>query len=98
MKKREVEALCPAAQMLALLGERHVLMVIYHLISGSKGFNNLQDIMDINTATLSKRLNQLESENLVEKIPCPNDFRRSYYTLTKRGKELSKLIKLFSKI
>lgn len=97
MKKTEVE-ICPATRMLALLGERHMLKLIYNLIDGAKGFNDLQDALSINTATLSKRLAQLEEDILVEKLPCPNDSRRFYYALTKRGKDLSKFIKQLSKI
>jgi DNA-binding HxlR family transcriptional regulator len=98
MKKTEAKEVCPAAEMLELLGERHILRLIYSLISGSKGFNDLQDEMGVNTATLAKRLNKLEAEQLIEKLACETDSRRHYYALTKRGKKLSKVINLFSKI
>jgi len=98
MNKKREGAICPAAKMLTLLSERHMLSLIYNLSSGPKGFNDLQIEMDINSATLSKRLNALEDEAVVEKKVCEKDSRRHYYALTKRGKKLSKYIKLFSKV
>lgn len=98
MKKTEPNKVCPATKILTLVGERHVLAIIYNLISGPTGFNDLQDRMEINTATLSKRLDQLEKEGFIERLSCPTDSRRHYYKLTKRGQGLSKLIGQFSKI
>lgn len=98
MKRSKSEAVCASTKILALVGERHVLSIIYNLISGPTGFNDLQERMEINTATLAKRLSQLEEEQLIEKITCATDSRRHYYSLTKRGEKLSKLIGQFSKI
>lgn len=92
------EKVCPAMKMLSFVGERHMLTIIYNLISEPMGFNDIQDKLEINTATLAKRLNQLEEERLVEKIICPSDSRRHYYSLTKRGKKLSKLLEKLSAI
>ena len=75
-----------------------MLTIIYNLISEPMGFNDIQDKLEINTATLAKRLNQLEEERLVEKIICPSDSRRHYYSLTKLGKKLSKLLEKLSAI
>ena len=75
-----------------------MLAIIYNLISKPMGFNDLQEKMEINTATLAKRLNQLEEEQMVKKLTCAADSRRHYYALTARGKKLSKLIEKFSAI
>lgn len=98
MKNAAPEKVCPATKMLALVGERHMLAVMYHLIAGPTGFTELKDRVGINTATLAKRLGQLEDERLIEKNSCPNDSRRHYYSLTKRGEKLSKLISEFAKV
>ena len=98
MKKAELKTVCPATRMLTLVGQRHVLTIIHNLISGPTGFNDLQDRIDVNTATLSKRLSELEEEKIIKKNTCPNDSRRHYYSLSKRGKKLSKLIGQFSKV
>tara|TARA_B100000745_G_scaffold296224_1_gene241323 strand:+ start:6290 stop:6586 length:297 start_codon:yes stop_codon:yes gene_type:complete len=89
---------CPAAHMLTFLGKRHMLFIIFNMTSGPVGFNELQDILDINTATLSNRLNELVAENMIEKRTCESDTRRHYYSLTNRGEKVSKLIASFSKI
>jgi DNA-binding HxlR family transcriptional regulator len=98
MKNSGSEKVCPAVKMLSFVGERHMLTIIYNLISKPMGFNDIQDKLEINTATLAKRLSQLEEERLVEKVICPSDSRRHYYSLTKRGKKLSKLLEKLSNI
>ncbi len=98
MSKKGTDSLCPAAKLLSLLSERHMLSLVYNLASGPKGFNDLQEDLEINSATLAKRLNELEGEKVVEKLLCKTDSRRHYYALTKRGKKLSKYIALFSKV
>jgi DNA-binding HxlR family transcriptional regulator len=98
MTKKGDKVVCPAAHMLTFLGKRHMLLIIFSITSGPIGFNELQDTLGINTATLSNRLNELEVEKIIERKTCESDTRRHYYSLTKRGKAISKLIASFSKI
>lgn len=88
--------ICPkTAHLLTILGQRHVLLLLHTLTGQPLGFNDLQEKLDINTATLSDRLRDLEKEELVEKRICSIDSRHHYYSLTKRGKKISTLIRQF---
>lgn len=86
---------CPATKLLNLLSKRHMLLVIYHLSQRAHGFNELQEKLSLNTATLSRRLKELEEEGFVEK---KRKGLHRCYSLSKRGKQLSDLIGKISKI
>ena len=86
---------CPVTQLLTMLSKRHMLILLHTLTGESLGFNALQDKLAINTASLSRRLQELEGEKLIEKTACPTDSRFHYYQLTKRGKKISALIEKF---
>lgn len=78
--------------MFALLSKPHMLLILYTLTSGAKGFNELEEGIEVNTATLVKRLRELESTSLIERIVCEKDKRNRYYKLTRRGRDVSTLI------
>lgn len=70
-----------------------MLLLLHTLIKGEEfGFNDLQKKLQINTASLSRRLHELEEEGLVAKRICENDSRFHYYKLTKRGCEINTLL------
>lgn len=98
MQKDVSQMNCPATHTLTLLGKRHMLLILYTLSKGPKGFNDLQESLSINTATLAARLLELETEQIVTKVVCPNDSRCHYYGLTERGLALSTLVEQFSHI
>lgn len=98
MKKDSKAKICPSAVLFNLLSKRHMLMIVYTLTKEELGFNSLQANLNINTATLTARLKELEKEKLVQKKVCNRDSRQHYYSLTLRGKKISKLIGQFSKI
>ena len=83
---------CPAVAMFSLLSKRHMLLILYTLTRGSKGFNELEEGIEVNTATLAKRLRELEGASLIERVVCEKDKRNRYYGLTKKGKDVSTLI------
>lgn len=86
---------CPATKLLNLLSKRHMLLVLYHLAIAPHGFNELQEKLSLNTATLSRRLKELEEEGFVEK---KRKGLHRCYSLSKRGKQLSDLVEKISKI
>jgi len=93
MSKAKSDRACPAKETLDILSEKHALHILHILTMGERGFNDIQETLDINTATLSIRLQQLEKASLIEKRVCKEDSRRHYYALTKKGTCVSKLIK-----
>jgi len=98
MERSQAQTLCPAAQTLTLLSKRHMLLIIYTLVDAPMGFNELQEATAVNTATLTSRLQELESNGIILKKACKKDCRHQYYSLAERGLKLSKLIAKFSNI
>ncbi len=96
--KAEKENTCPATQLFTLLSKRHMLLILYTLTGGEKGFVELQGLLHINTASLSMRLRELESAHLITRRQCTVDSRQHYYFLTKTGVEISRLIEKMSAV
>ena len=86
---------CPATKLLNLLSKRHMLLVLYHVSIAPHGFNELQEKLSLNTATLSRRLKELEEEGFVEK---KRKGLHRCYSLTDRGARLSDLIEKISQV
>lgn len=86
---------CPATKLLSLLSKRHMLVVLYHLSQSEHGFNGLQSKLELNTATLTRRLKELEAEGFIDK---KIDGLHRTYSLSPRGKKLSQLIEKMASV
>jgi len=80
---------CPALLSIEFLSQRHMLSIIYTLLETPKSFSVIHTQLKINTATLTKRIKELERVKLVTPLTCPRDARQSYYTLTEKGKKIA---------
>ena len=96
--KEEKKNTCPAVRLFALLSRRHMLLILYTLTGGERGFVELQGLLHINTASLSMRLRELEMAHLIARRHCTEDSRQHYYFLTKTGVEISRLIEKMSAV
>ena len=77
---------------LDLLGERHVIQLLFLLFQKSpRGFNELRDAAEVNTATLSDRLKRLEALGIVERTVIKALPRRVEYGITPMGIDLLKI-------
>jgi DNA-binding HxlR family transcriptional regulator len=74
---------------LRLLGERHVLHLLYLLFEKSpRGFTELKVQAVVNTATLTDRLKRLEGLGIIQRRVIRALPRRVEYGITPRGEEL----------
>lgn len=94
--KEAKEKNCPATRLFSLLSKRHMLLILYTLTRGEKGFVELQETLHINTASLTMRLRELEGIHFIARRQCMEDSRQHYYFLTKTGVEISHLIEKMS--
>ncbi len=84
---------CPVRATLALVGQKWVPHIVYHLVPGKRRFNELaRDVGGCNSRTLRDRLADLErigvvSRQIVETMPP-----RVEYELTARGQELGRAL------
>ena len=76
-----------------LLQEKWILFIIYSLMEGPLGFNELsRRARGVNTTTLSQRLELLEREGIVTKRIHSTIPPRTSYTLTEAGCGLKRVI------
>jgi DNA-binding HxlR family transcriptional regulator len=83
---------CPVAKAAELFCERWTPLIIRDLATGATRFSEIQRGVPLMSPTLlSRRLKQLESEDIVERRPGPNG-RGATYHLTEAGREFVPLI------
>lgn len=73
-----------------LIGRRWTGAIIYVLLQGGCRFATLRDaIPDITDRMLSERLQELETESIVDRTVIPETPVRVEYSLTKKGRALA---------
>ncbi len=75
-----------------LLQEKWVLMIVHSLLSGPTGFCELMRRGNINTTTLTQRLNLLEHAGLLMKTIHSTMPPRTSYELTESGRALKPVL------
>ncbi len=79
-----------------IIGDSSNILILYELINfGEKSFNELKRMTDINAVTLSKKLNLLKADGLVNCRECGKENR---YFITKKSDKFVSLIKDIEKI
>jgi DNA-binding HxlR family transcriptional regulator len=68
-----------------LLQEKWVLIIVFSLLSGSTGFSELMRRGNVNTTTLTQRLNLLEQAGILVKTIHSTMPPRTSYELTEAG-------------
>jgi DNA-binding HxlR family transcriptional regulator len=77
----------------ALLQEKWVLSIVYVLMRGPIGFNDVgRGAGSINTATLAQRLSRLEQAGLVKKTVQSTMPPKTRYELTQAGRDLKPVV------
>lgn len=80
---------------LEIFQQKHAIDLLITIEEGQIGFNALQKKLGINTATLQLRLEDLQEKHFIRKTPCAQDSRSMQYSLQKRGKRVSEMLKDF---
>ncbi len=84
---------CPLARTLDILGERWTLLIIRELLHGPRTYKKiLQNLPDMGAVKLTKRLNALERQGIIERQHLEPRSAEEPYTLTSRGKKLENAI------
>jgi DNA-binding HxlR family transcriptional regulator len=81
---------CPVARALDHVGERWTLVLVRHLLTGPRGFQELRQRTGIGPRVLATRLRQLAERGLVTDVPVGN---RSLYGLTELGRALEPVVR-----
>src|SRR6516225_6769824 len=95
----EICATHPVGRALRLLGDVWTLMIVYTLLSGTKRFGELLEVLgNVSPKTLSQRLKMLEEIGFVQRQAFPEIPPRVEYRLTEKGLaliDIMEAIKLF---
>ncbi|HSX47347.1 MAG TPA: helix-turn-helix domain-containing protein [Patescibacteria group bacterium] len=77
-----------------IIGSKWTALILRDLFSGPKRFCELEkSVCNINPRTLSQRLDDLESQGIINKTPYAEVPPRIEYSLTNKGRELLPIIK-----
>ncbi len=80
---------CTVFKTLQLIGGKWVLIILSHLMNGTKRFGELKNtIPGISPKSLTQQLRKLEEEGLVERKMYPEIPPKVEYSLTKKGQDL----------
>jgi len=87
------EDICPTETALELIGGKWKGIILYHLCSGTKRFNEFMKLMpDITQRMLTKQLRELEQFNIVHREVYPQVPPKVEYSLTVLGEQLRPVI------
>ncbi len=75
-----------------LLQEKWVLLIVYSLTGGPVGFSDLMRRGNVNTTTLTQRLNLLEKTGIITKTVLSTMPPRTSYDLTDKGRALQPVL------
>lgn len=84
---------CPVEASLELMGGKGKGMILYHLISGTKRFNELRrHLVFITPRMLTKQLRELEEAGLIHREVYPQVPPKVEYSLTAAGESLTPIL------
>ena len=83
---------CSIARTLSILGERWTILVLRELFLGRRRFDEIQPVLGIATNILSRRLDTLVDEGIVERHRYSDHPNRFEYRLTEKGRELQPVL------
>jgi len=78
---------------LEMIGGKWKGLALYHLLTGTKRFNELKRLLgSVTHRILTKQLRELETDGLIKRVIFPVVPPRVEYTLTIKGQELGKVL------
>jgi DNA-binding HxlR family transcriptional regulator len=84
---------CAIAHGLELIGARWAALVLFELAREPRRFSELREnLKGVSANVLSRRLTELQSFGLVQKVPDEDDSLKSYYEATAWAVELTPLL------
>ncbi len=86
--------ICPTETALEVIGGKWKGMILYHLLDGTKRFNELRRLMpDITQRMLTKQLRSLEESGVVHRKVYAEIPPKVEYSLTEIGRELTPIVR-----
>ncbi len=87
---------CPVVEAIKIIGTKWRLIAIRYLLDKSRGFNELKNLTKSSSRTLSRTLHHLINQGVVERKILQSSPVSVEYSLSKKGKDLNKIIEQIS--
>lgn len=89
---------CPVEACLEVIGGKWKGVILFHLLGGTKRFNELRRLMPaVTQRMLTRQLRELESDQIVERMVYPEVPPKVEYSLTDFGKTLEPILRILQK-
>ena len=85
---------CPIVKSVEVIGDKWILMLLREMMLGATRFDDFQSRLHISKSVLSSKLGKMVSLGLSDKVAyqVPNQRTRYEYQLTRKGRDLFKII------
>ncbi|MDD3266018.1 MAG: helix-turn-helix domain-containing protein [Burkholderiales bacterium] len=84
---------CPVEAALDVIGNKWKRVILFHLLSGTKRFNELRRLIpDVTQRMMTLQLRELEADNIIIRTVYPKVPPHVDYKLTNFGQELEPII------
>jgi len=94
MAKTRKTVSCPVEVTLRVIEGRWKVLVLHHLLEGTKRFNQLHRLLGgISSRTLAKQLREMERDGILRRKVFPEIPPRVEYTLTPLGKSIEPVLR-----
>ena len=92
-KNSRKEVSCHVESTLRVIGGQWKVLVLYHLLEGTKRFSELTRLLQgVSARTLSKQLRELEADGIVNRRVYPQIPPKVEYSLTASGRKLKPVL------
>ena len=86
--------LCPIVSAISEIGDKWILLILRESFIGARRFDEFQENLQVSKSVLSNKLNKMLDLELLQKVSYknPGERTRHEYRLTRKGKDLGKVI------
>lgn len=92
-KNSRKQVSCHVETTLRVVGGRWKVLVLYHLLEGTKRFSELTRLLKgVSARTLSKQLRELEADGIISRHVYPQIPPKVEYSLTEAGRRLKPVL------
>ena len=93
MSKEKPTPACPVQRVIEMIGGKWKLVILFHLLDGTKRFNELRRLMpEVTQRMLTRQLRELEEHEIVKRKVYPQIPPKVEYSVTELGKSLKSIL------